>query len=75
LDHLKKRDARGSDALQIRDVECFGLICLELLTREVHFEEDSWEIDVRIKAQVPYTTLPLLKNSITQCLAAHLSTT
>ena len=69
----KRRDSRESDALKKRDVERFGLICLELLTGEVQFEEDSWEIDVHIKPEVPDTTLPILKHCITQCLAAQLS--
>ena len=70
---LKKRDGIGSDALKKRDVERFVLICLELLTGEVQFEEDFWEIDVHIRPEVPDTTLPLLKHCITQCLAAQLS--
>ena len=69
----KRKVSGGSDAPKKRDVERFGLICLELLTGEVQLEEDSWEIDVHIKPEVPLTTLPILKHCITQCLAAQLT--
>ncbi|KAG0620725.1 hypothetical protein M758_4G238100 [Ceratodon purpureus] len=55
-----------------RDVHCFGLTCLEILTGD-KWPENMYEADRVSRQRIPDTTPPILKQCIESCLDAELT--